>query len=96
MPPSTPVSFAQHILPLFTDRDIACMRRYSVRLGDPDYMLDQAGNDLFADHANARDVYVTLSAPRRRGCRWADRIGRTTDFNCSTSGWPTGFSPEMA
>jgi hypothetical protein len=60
MPLSTPVSFAQNILPLFTDRDITCMRRFSVRLNDYDYMSDQAGSDSFADHANARNVYAHL------------------------------------
>jgi hypothetical protein len=72
-----PVSFAQDILPLFTDGDIACMRRFAVRLSDYDYMSDQGGNDSFADHANARNVYAHLvgtKTPRmpRGGPFWSD------------------------
>jgi hypothetical protein len=54
------VSFAKEIVPLFTPRDVTCMARYDVSLNDYGYMSDATGNDSFADHANARNVYAHL------------------------------------
>lgn len=56
-----PVSFASDVAPLFSDGDVACMKRFAVNLTDPDYMRDPAGNDAFADYANARHVYARLT-----------------------------------
>ena len=56
------VSFAEHIVPLFGARDISCMARYDVPLTDYSYMSDATGNETFADHANARNVYAHLAA----------------------------------
>ena len=72
-----PVSFAQDILPLFSVGDIACMRRFGVRLDDYSYMSDQAGNGSFADHDHARTVYARLvgtATPRMPmgGPYWSD------------------------
>lgn len=53
------------------------MARYGVPLTDYSYMSDATGNQTFADHANARDVYARLAgtaAPRMPmgGPYWAD------------------------
>ena len=56
-----PISFATDIVPLFGDGDVACMEGFGVSLTDPAYMRDPAGNDSFADHANARRVYARLT-----------------------------------
>jgi len=56
-----PVSFARDIAPLFDARDVACMARFDVHLGDAGYMSDATGDDKFADHANARNVYARLT-----------------------------------
>jgi hypothetical protein len=56
-----PVSFAQDIEPMFRSVDITCMARFGVSLNDYAYMSDPAGNDSFADHANARDVFAHLT-----------------------------------
>jgi hypothetical protein len=55
-----PVSFAQSIAPLFRPIDVACMRKYGVRLDDYPYMSDPGGDGTYPDHANARDVYAHL------------------------------------
>jgi hypothetical protein len=55
------VSFAQNISPLFGAHDVACMARFGVHLKDHSYMSDATGNETFADHANARDVYARLA-----------------------------------
>lgn len=60
-PSSSPVSFATTIVPLFTERDVACMNRFGVSLNDFNYMGDPTGNDAYPDHANARDVYAHLT-----------------------------------
>jgi hypothetical protein len=75
--PGMSVSFAQGIVPLFAPRDITCMARFGVLLNDYGYMSDATGNDEFADHANARDVYAHLAGtvtPRMPmgGPYWAD------------------------
>jgi len=59
-----PASFATDIRPLFTPRDISCMARFGVALGDYGYMASAAGNDDFPDHANARDVLTRLTGER--------------------------------
>lgn len=56
-----PISFATDILPLFRSRDIRCMRGHGVLLDDHVYMADAAGNDSYADHANARRVHCFLA-----------------------------------
>jgi len=63
MPASTapPVSFAAAILPLFTDRDVACMNRFGVLLSDYSFMSDPTGNDTYPDYANARNVHAHLT-----------------------------------
>ena len=55
------VSFASDILPLFRTNDVSCMARYGVSLNDYTYMSDPAGDDTFADHANARHVNAHLT-----------------------------------
>jgi hypothetical protein len=55
------VSFAQDILPLFRDGDVACMARFNVHLNDFAYMSDPTEDDSFPDHANARNVYARLT-----------------------------------
>lgn len=57
----TPVSFTADIVPLFSDGAVACMERFGVSLADINYMADPAGDEQFADHANARRVYARLS-----------------------------------
>jgi hypothetical protein len=61
------VSFAQDIVPLFSARDMTCMSRRGVDLGDYTYMSDAAGDGNYPDHANARDVFAHLTgdAPPR-------------------------------
>jgi hypothetical protein len=64
---NAPISFAQDIAPLFADKDVTCMAHFGVHLKDPDYMCDAAGNDAFADHGNARQIFARLtgtSTPR--------------------------------
>jgi hypothetical protein len=72
-----PASFTQNVLPLFGARDIACMARLDIRLANYDYMSDPAGDETFADHANARKVYDRLTGvatPRMPmgGPYWSD------------------------
>ncbi len=71
------VGFAADIAPLFSTGDKFCMSRQGVLLDDYAYMSDPAGNDRYADHANARDVYAHLTGdatPRMpmRGPYWSD------------------------
>jgi hypothetical protein len=75
--PTSPVSFAQDIAPLFNQQDIACMSRFGVLLSDPSYMSDATGSDQFPDHANARNVHARLTGaatPRMPmgGPYWSD------------------------
>jgi hypothetical protein len=56
-----PVSFAQDIELLFRPSDISCMARFAVSLNDFAYMSDPGGNDIYPDHANARDVFAHLT-----------------------------------
>jgi hypothetical protein len=56
-----PVSFAQEIAPLFRPIDIACMRKYGVRLDDYLYMGDPTGDGTYSDYANGRYVYAHLT-----------------------------------
>ena len=61
------VSFAKDIAPLFTQRDLTCMQRFKVALGDFTYMSDAAGDETYPDHAHARNVLAHLDgsvAPR--------------------------------
>jgi hypothetical protein len=61
------VSFVKDIAPLFTPRDLTCMQRFKVALGDFAFMADPAGNETYPDHANARNVLAHLDgsvAPR--------------------------------
>jgi hypothetical protein len=61
MPLSTPRSFAQDILPLFSQTDRQCMANRGVLLADFSYMGDAAGDDEFPDHANARHVLARVT-----------------------------------
>jgi hypothetical protein len=79
-----PVSFIQDIAPLFEARDVTCMARLDIRLNDHGYMSDAMGNDKFADHANARDVYAHLTGTARPrmpmgGPYWAEAQLRLFD-----------------
>lgn len=70
-------SFASAIAPLFSDGDARCMGGMGVMLRDFGYMADPAGDDVYADHANARHVLARLKgqeAPRMPpgGTPWAD------------------------
>jgi hypothetical protein len=56
-----PVSFGQSIAPLFRSTDVACMKKYGVRLDDYAFMSDSAGDGNYPDHANARNVYAHLT-----------------------------------
>ncbi len=55
-------SFADDILPMFRPGDITCMASKGVRLGDPQWMCNPAGNHGFDDYGNARRVYAALSS----------------------------------
>jgi hypothetical protein len=75
--PAILASFARDILPLFSPGDITCMSRFGVALNDYDFMSDPTGNNSFADHANARNVYAHLTGtatPRMPmgGPYWSD------------------------
>ena len=59
------VSFANDLLPLFTEGDVDCMSGMGVELSDYGYMSDATGDETFADHTNARHVYAHLSGDRR-------------------------------
>ncbi|TAJ72410.1 MAG: hypothetical protein EPO51_09920 [Phenylobacterium sp.] len=74
MPSETPTpSFAADIAPLFRPEDIACMDPMGVRLGDPAWMTDPAGDLRRPDHANARRVFQQLRAGRMPpGNPWSD------------------------
>lgn len=73
-----PVSYAEDVAPLFTDRDVACMSGFGVKLRDYGYMSDPAADAEFADHSHARKVLARLvaDAGRRRmpkgGPYWSD------------------------
>jgi hypothetical protein len=56
-----PVSFAKDIAGLFTLKDKTCMAGMGVLLGDYQYMSASAGDDKYADHANAQHVYARLT-----------------------------------
>lgn len=60
-----PKSYATDILPLFRDRDLACMARREVMLEDPAFMCAPAGDAHFPDHANARQVFARLTDEMR-------------------------------
>jgi hypothetical protein len=51
------VSYAADIRPLFDARDVACMRRKGVMLGDYGWMSDPAPGDGYDDHAHSRMVF---------------------------------------
>ena len=53
-------SFEKDIAPLFTDGDVRCMGGMGVMLCDFAYMANPAGDDTYADHANARHVLGRL------------------------------------
>ena len=63
----TTVSFATDIAPLFTTKDLNCMkirqndRGQNIALNDYAYMGDGTGDAEHADYANARHVYARLT-----------------------------------
>jgi hypothetical protein len=59
-----PPGFAADVLPLIRAQDTACMDRMDVRLSDPAWMTDPAGNIRHPDHANARRVFEQLRSGR--------------------------------
>jgi hypothetical protein len=69
------LSYAQDVMPLFTDTDATHMDRLGVKLRDVDYMTDAGGGKVrncprtpaqFDDHAHARAVYATVAG--ENGC----------------------------
>jgi hypothetical protein len=54
-------SFGADIRPLFSARDINCMKNYFVNLDDYQYMSAPDGDNIFSDHANARHVLAHLT-----------------------------------
>jgi hypothetical protein len=54
-------SYANDILPLFTNPQIQCMTGQGVFLDDFDYMSNPASDDVYPDYAAARHVYARLS-----------------------------------
>jgi hypothetical protein len=60
--PGNAPGFASDILPKFRPKDIACMNRKGVKLSDPVWMQNLAGDAKYADHANARLVFEHLQA----------------------------------
>ncbi len=71
------VSFAKDIKPLFTARDLNCMKGEAVYLGDYAYMSDPSSDSTFPDYAHARNVFAHLngtSEPRMPmgGPFWSD------------------------
>jgi hypothetical protein len=54
-------SFATDIAPLFTPKDVNCMKSFGVLLDNYQYMSDPTGDDTYPDHANANHVYGHLS-----------------------------------
>lgn len=54
------ISFEDDISPMFSARDIQCMKRYFVLLDDYTFMSDPTGDSNFTDHASARTVYARL------------------------------------
>ena len=59
------ISFAKDIRPLFSIREIQCMKTPGVRLDDYSYMADDQGGGDFPDHANARNVLVYLTGAKQ-------------------------------
>lgn len=82
-------TFAEDILPKFRGIDQGCMAPKGVLLGSAEWMCDPAGNDEFADHANARRVYGALSTGfMPPGHKWS------RDWLDSFDSWMTdGFKP---
>lgn len=83
-------SFANDILPLFTDRDAHCMGGMGVHLREYDYMADPAGDAVYPDHANARHVLARLNGtetPRMPpgGPDWSD--AQIALFETWMAGW---------
>jgi hypothetical protein len=56
-----PVTYVHDIAPMFRQQDVTCMSQQNVFLNSADWMGDPAGNDAYADHANARRVFEALS-----------------------------------
>jgi len=67
----TPVSFATDIAPLFTTKDVNCMkirqndRGQNIVLSDYAYMGDPLGDVSYDDYANARHVYARLTGDEK-------------------------------
>ena len=88
------ISFQSEIRPLFRGKDIACMQKFGVALGDYAYMSDAVGDADYPDHAHARRVFCHLLAdscePRMpmNGPYWSD------DQLALFNQWMTdGFAP---
>jgi hypothetical protein len=60
-----PISFQEDVRPLFRPDDLDCMSGIGVSLDDFTYMSNSAGNDIFPDHANARNVLAHLTGVAR-------------------------------
>ena len=56
------ITFTTDVRPLFRAKDITCMTPGGVRLDDPAWMCDHAGDATYPDHANANRVFAALSA----------------------------------
>jgi hypothetical protein len=67
----TPPSFARDIAPLFTPKDVNCMRivqndrGQNIILNDYGYMGDATGDGTYTDHSNARHVYAHLTGEEK-------------------------------
>jgi len=68
---NAPVSFAVDIAPLFTTKDLNCMkirqndRGQNIVMSDYAYMGDATGDASYADFANARHVYARLTGDEK-------------------------------
>jgi hypothetical protein len=51
------VSYAKSIRPLFSGRDLICMKGKGVKLDNYDWMSNPAAGDSYPDHANGRSVF---------------------------------------
>jgi hypothetical protein len=60
-----PVLFSTSILPLFRQRDIACMTGQSFPINDYAFMSNATGDADYPDHANARHVYARLTGTEK-------------------------------
>jgi hypothetical protein len=72
-------SFASDIMPLFRPGDISCMSRWGVALDSYDYMSDPTADDVFPDHANARNVLAHLTGDRQPRMPMGSLLAGPTD-----------------